>query len=789
MPSSAAFTKGAWHHVAGAYDGQRMTLFVDGKLAATSNAQSGEIRYPTKASYVIGAYRDDDEHYRMRGAVHEVAVYSRALSTEEIVTRYKQMAGQLPASVPAATLSVAEEQLAAGPWLIFTSPTTATVRWYTNAEMPSKLSLLLGEHEKIFESSTPTMNHEVEISSLRRNRVYTYHIEGPDGVLGRTKPYECDTFFNYSVRPVPADAAGLVTKNDAEAAEGIIQEAGTDRGIVLLYGTQRVGLAAAIVKASDLRVVMVDLSARAVEAVRKKLVTANVYGSRIEAHAVTSYDKLPFDGAFANIVIVPSGARVKNAIAQTMARPAGGVVLRLKTDSTVTSAWRRPALKGGGSWTHQYGAADNSAFGGETLGGASASDQLRAQWIGRPGPRAQADRAPRKPAPLAVNGRLFVQGLHRAIAVDAFNGTILWSQENPNFERFNMPRDSGNWCADEKFVWLAVGGKALQIEAANGKLYAMHDVVPGTKADWKWDWGYIARAGEMLVGTGVKADSHYANIWGNASEGWYDAKSGDVTNKIASDTLFARHASSGARAWEYKDGVILNSTITIANGNIHFVETRNAAVKASDTRRVGMKQMWDNQYLVSVDLGTGKKVWERPLKTAPGTVVFYMSYGSDKLVINASTDGNYNLYAYDAKTGKDIWNTKAPWFDGKSQGASHHGVHMSRPVIVGDNLFVRPWKFDLRTGKKDVLMMPHIKQGHGCGTYAATADSLIFRSGNIAMWNQKTGKKTTWDRLRPGCWLSTIPAQGMLLSPEAGGGCSCGLWLETSIGFAPISIK
>ncbi|MFT4559734.1 MAG: hypothetical protein ACI92S_005127, partial [Planctomycetaceae bacterium] len=26
---------------------------------------------------------------------------------------------------------------------------------------------------------------------------------------------------------------------------------------------------------------------------------------------------------------------------------------------------------------------------------------------------------------------------------------------------------------------------------------------------------------------------------------------------------------------------------------------------------------------------------------------------------------------------------------------------------------------------------------------------------------------------------------GMLLAPEGGGGCSCGSWMETSIGFMP----
>ena len=58
----------------------------------------------------------------------------------------------------------------------------------------------------------------------------------------------------------------------------------------------------------------------------------------------------------------------------------------------------------------------------------------------------------------------------------------------------------------------------------------------------------------------------------------------------------------------------------------------------------------------------------------------------------------------------------------------------------------------------------------------------------IVYWEttiETIGRVTQWNRLRPGCWLSTIPACGLLLSPEASGGCSCGNWLETSIGFAP----
>jgi hypothetical protein len=75
--------------------------------------------------------------------------------------------------------------------------------------------------------------------------------------------------------------------------------------------------------------------------------------------------------------------------------------------------------------------------------------------------------------------------------------------------------------------------------------------------------------------------------------------------------------------------------------------------------------------------------------------------------------------------------------------------------------------------------------GGGCGSYAATEKSLVFRAGNVTMWDVADNSFSNWHRLRPDCWISTIPADGMLLSPEGGGGCSCGSWLETSLGFMP----
>ena len=107
---------------------------------------------------------------------------------------------------------------------------------------------------------------------------------------------------------------------------------------------------------------------------------------------------------------------------------------------------------------------------------------------------------------------------------------------------------------------------------------------------------------------------------------------------------------------------------------------------------------------------------------------------------------------------------------------------MMRPAIVGYRIFLRPDVLSLKDGSVLPEKMP---DGHGCGTYSCTANAIIYHAQTVTMWNAETNVKSTWPRLRPDCWLSTIPANGMLLSQEGGGGCSCGSWMETSLGFMP----
>jgi len=105
-------------------------------------------------------------------------------------------------------------------------------------------------------------------------------------------------------------------------------------------------------------------------------------------------------------------------------------------------------------------------------------------------------------------------------------------------------------------------------------------------------------------------------------------------------------------------------------------------------------------------------------------------------------------------------------------------------VIVEDRIFLQPCGYNLADGK---VITTGVGRREGCPTYAGSKNALFYRGAGrqTAVWSIQTGKVSVWNRLRPACWLSTIPANGMFLTPEGGGGCWCGNWLQTSLGFLP----
>ncbi|MEM7353032.1 MAG: LamG-like jellyroll fold domain-containing protein, partial [Acidobacteriota bacterium] len=89
-----------WHHVAMTYDGQRMTITIDGAEVKTQAVAASAIDYDPDHNLYLGMYKDDDETYPFHGKMAEVRIWNVARSLDDILnTKDQRLAGNEPGLV------------------------------------------------------------------------------------------------------------------------------------------------------------------------------------------------------------------------------------------------------------------------------------------------------------------------------------------------------------------------------------------------------------------------------------------------------------------------------------------------------------------------------------------------------------------------------------------------------------------------------------------------------------------------------------------------------------------
>jgi outer membrane protein assembly factor BamB len=785
---------GRWYHVVGTYDGNETRIYVNGKLENSSTAQKGAIRYPESAQFLVGSFEDFPGLLR----VHEIGLFDRAFTPEEVSAHFEAGRAQFPNQV----------RVKLGPTLRRLDASTVELTWETEAPCPSVV--MYGQDmppSKEVLDSGPKTHHRVTINDIEEPNLYTYRIKFKDGEGHEhlTRLYEFDPTIDYVLpairpgeNPYPEDN---LSKVYSEAADRIVRETGLTKGFCLVAGCGEGRLAYELAKRTDFTIVGVDEDEAQVAAARKALDRAGLYGSRVTVRQA-SLSHLPFPDYMANLIVSDrflAGGKLPDSAQELyrVLRPYGGAVVLGRpagTDkgkgaesglaqwlapfkdeevaqSTSGGAWsivRRKGIPGAGEWTHEYGEPGNSGNSFDTR----VHTALDILWFGRPGPRPMMDRGTRSPAPISTNGYLFVQGDRRLFGVDAYNGTIYWALEIPDFRRANMPRDTSNMTAAKDGLYAAVQNACWRLHPYTGEILSVFEVEPGEDPE-KYDWGYLGCVGDTLYGSGVRKGALFIGADGE----WYD-RPDEESLKVTSDFFFALDRETGKRKWTYRGGLIIDPTISLADGAVYFVECRNPAAISMDSRRLG-NELFTDQYLVALDAATGKKLWERPEQFEGGSWVFYLLYAKKTLLVLGTTD-QYHLHAFDAADGSPLWDQHYGW------RRDNHGGSMQHPVVVGDVVYGEPKAFDLRTGK---VVHEVLGKRDKCGTMSGAENALFFRDYYHTMWDLASDKITTYEGVRSGCWLNIIPAGGVLLAPEASSGCFCDHPVQTSIAFVPKAVE
>ncbi len=379
-------------------------------------------------------------------------------------------------------------------------------------------------------------------------------------------------------------------------------------------------------------------------------------------------------------------------------------------------------------------------------------------------------------APLAANGRFYCQGIGRLMALDSRNGSVLWSKEIDDAQRFNMLRDAGTMCADDEAVWLALRKECWKLDGDTGQR-TVFPLVDGPRADLDYAWNYICRTGTHLLGTAAVPDAFSKEQWGDSF--WYVDAGGSLANQVVSDNIFSLDKDTGATNWSYAEGLILSVTITVGDGKVFFLETRNTAAVDGDSRRLSTATWKQDLHLVCLDLETGDVLWDKASSFTGGTQTVFLMYdsASAKLILSAG-DGTNHLYSYSAADGTPGWSKSY------SVHKSDHGGKNQHPVIKGGEIFLAPNVLDIATGNIKRSTMPKTS---GCNTYWGSKNLLFYRTGysgqGLSMWPTAGGSSSGIDHVRAACWLSSAPADGMFLIQEKSSGCSCGQWIHISQGW------
>lgn len=349
------------------------------------------------------------------------------------------------------------------------------------------------------------------------------------------------------------------------------------------------------------------------------------------------------------------------------------------------------------------------------------------------------------------------------------------------------------------------GNTCVELDAATGQLRRVHRLPPELDGA-VYQWGYVAYRGGLLFGT--------ATIRQELAE--KQRRRGKVTED-ATDVIFAIDLATGNHAWQYQGKSISHYTIAIGPDRVFFIDSsitsdQRAALLQQDKTTLKdlppeearaaeerMKRL-DFRMAVGLDSRSGRLLWSLPVDVTDcseigigGGKLTLMHHNGVLVLCGANANGHYwpqfvagdfsrrRLVALSADDGKLLW--------AKDANYRH------RPIIVGDRVIAEPWSFSLYSGEQQ--MRPNLvtgqpepwsimRTGHHCGMITGCENMLFFRSGFTGFYDLVEDVGTRhFAGHRMGCWINAVPANGLVMIPEAGAGCVCLFSIESTIVLEP----
>ncbi len=593
---------------------------------------------------------------------------------------------------------------------------------------------------------------------------------------------------------VPTEIAAAKPAVQGRAAE-MLKHAPSDVGYALVMGFNRGDLIGEIIKQSKFPVIAIDRDPMKVDALRRKMDAAGLYGTRISAHVGSPlhFGLPPYLASIITSEDAEAGEfhnpdEILRNIYRIL-RPYGGTAYLETSDiehdmlkllvmglpkvevrrvGELSGLTRAGALPNSADWTHEYGDASNTLMSRDKL----VKAPLGVLWFG--GPAGSGDLFYNRhywgPSLAVIGGRMFLQGPDKLSAVDIYTGRLLWqvSLNDPSIKgrEGRLPGRRGNdfeeiiagfnFVAVEDGIYLADDRICRRYDPATGEVLSEF-----TLTEDEGRWGRFRIYEDLLVAEVFRDVEGKGNLPVELRA--VNRNSGDLVWKKEAKFSFPFFAINGGKIYAF-DGMIEDLYL--------------------DWKRRGkIPKAGPDRDLVSLDVRTGEQLW----RYTTDMIVTWLSYSQENDVLMVSN--NKGMIAYRGKNGKELWRKYST-----GKGFAGHPENLwDRVILWKDQVLDQRGPglaYDIQTGESVKRKHPitgeeidweFTKKGHHCNYAIANEHLMTFRAGDAGFCDVSTGTTGRLTGFRSGCRNSLIPAGGVLNAPNMAHGCVCGYSIFTSL--------
>ena len=632
--------------------------------------------------------------------------------------------------------------------------------------------------------------------------------------------------------PEPAD-----TPAGRQAAD-ILAHSGVAEGYALVLGAGDVELIEQLAVRSELHLVVLEPDREVVDAVRRRLDAAGLYGTRV-AVIPGRFGETHYPPYISSLVVaaapqaagLAADAAALESIGERL-RPYGGRAylgfdpadfpwdaLPAGLDAAESDAvllTRDGPLPGAGQWTHQYADAANTVY--------SDDDRVRLPlgllWFGGPSNDNLLPRHGHGPIPQVAAGRVILPGVETLSARCVYTGRELWERQFPGIghpftvlsleERYRrgdsvfLHSEDGlgahyigsPYVSLPDAIYVRYKTRVFRLDPASGETEAEFLLPVGADERDAPDWGHISAWDDLLlVTTGPhifredEPHGRFASLADIKGREWSATSSRTLT-------VFNRH--SGERLWSREAEVGFRHNAVVTAGGTVFVIDGLSERAVEVLQRRGTEP--GNPAVVALDARSGEERW----RTTSGVFGTWLGYSEEyDVLIEAGRRGGLRdlpdepsnrIRAYRGSDGDILWDRAMAYtgpiaLHGDTLLTAIYWHATGNPHAMSAQQEGR--RLELRTGEDVVRQHPLTGESvpwtywrtYGCNTANVSKHLVTFRSGAAGFADlTHDGGTGTFGGFRAGCTANMVAADGVLLAPDYTRTCTCSYQNQTSLG-------